>query len=140
MSSWLKRDLTRHILRRSPRDMEAWFGGSFVDAGGNAQSNADWIWNPDLAAVAGTPLKCWKLSGETVLPMTRAEKDAVDAAALEASRDAAMTEIDTLEAVTRALALVILDEVNTLRAAAVPPLTPRTASQLRTAIRNKLGS
>lgn len=40
----------------------------------------DWIINPDLSAVTGVPGKYWKIDGDTVSPMSRAERDAVDAA------------------------------------------------------------
>jgi hypothetical protein len=40
--------------------------------------------------------------------------------------------------VLRAIVLTLLDELNILRAAVVPPLAPRTATQARTAIRNKI--
>lgn len=39
---------------------------------------ADWIVNPDLAAVAGVHRKYWKIDGDTVLEMSTAEKQAVD--------------------------------------------------------------
>lgn len=42
------------------------------------------------------------------------------------------------ERLVRALALVVLDEVNILRAASVPTLTARTAAQLVTAIKAKI--
>ncbi len=44
----------------------------------------------------------------------------------------------SLERLARALALVVLDEVNVLRAASVPVLPPRTAAQLVTAIKTKI--
>lgn len=51
--------------------------------------------------------------------------------------------IDIYEHVTtkkllKAVALVVMDELNILRAAAVPPLTARTAGQIESAIKNKL--
>jgi hypothetical protein len=44
------------------------------------------------------------------------------------------------ERLVRALALVVLDEVNVLRAASVPVLAPRTAAQLVTAIKAKIAA
>lgn len=41
---------------------------------------ADWIVNPDLSALAGVPVRYWKVVGDTVVEMTTPEKDAVDAA------------------------------------------------------------
>ncbi len=42
---------------------------------------ADWLINPDLSAVAAVPNKYWKIVAGSVVEMTQAEKDAVDAAA-----------------------------------------------------------
>lgn len=39
----------------------------------------DYIINPDMSAVAGIPIKYWKISGDNVLAMTQLERDAVDA-------------------------------------------------------------
>ena len=47
----------------------------------------DWIINPDLSAVSGVPMKYWKCSGDSVVEMSQAEKDTVDAA--EAASQAA---------------------------------------------------
>ena len=43
---------------------------------------ADWLINPDVSAVISVPQKYWKLVGSplSVVEMTQAEKDAVDAA------------------------------------------------------------
>ena len=41
---------------------------------------ADWLINPDLSGVSGVPEKYWKVSGDSVVEMSQAEKDAVDAA------------------------------------------------------------
>lgn len=46
----------------------------------------------------------------------------------------------SIERLVRALALVVLDEVNTLRAASVPALPPRTAAQLVAAIKAKIAA
>lgn len=39
-----------------------------------------WLKNPNLSGVSGVPQKYWKVVGDTVVEMTQAEKDAVDAA------------------------------------------------------------
>lgn len=54
----------------------------------------DWIRNPDLSAVSGVPQKYRKVSGDDVLEMTQAEKDAVDAAELPAYKVAKADAID----------------------------------------------
>lgn len=100
---------------------------------------ADWIVNPDLAAVEGLDPRYWRIVGDAVLAMARAERDAVDAAELaarvEAERASARVEVDGR--VLKALAGIMLDEINALRAKA--SMTPRTADQLRTAILNRIG-
>lgn len=40
---------------------------------------ADWLIAPDLSAVAEVAPRYWKLEGDSVVPMTRVERDAVDA-------------------------------------------------------------
>jgi len=139
MANWLNRTTKQHIARRSPRDMEAQFGGAFVDGSGNAQGNATWILQPDLSAVAGIPSKYWNIVGDVVSEMSGAEKSAVDQTLLDERRDNAVSgSIDSIESVVRALALATLDEINVLRAQ--HSLADRTMSQLKTSIRNKLGT
>jgi hypothetical protein len=121
-----------------------------------------YIINPDLSAVAGVPNRYWKITGDSITEMSQAEKDAVDNAALQASRDALANQIDQVEDVLRASLLSILDEFNAhadkinaildsadaatsladfkTRMAAVTDYPQRTIAQLKTTIRNKLGS
>ncbi len=75
--------------------------------------------------------------------------DAADATyAAQQAKAAATASIDSgalkagvsTERLIRALALVVLDEVNILRAASVPSLTPRTVAQLVTAIKTKIAA
>ena len=98
----------------------------------------DWIINPDISLVQGFPSKYWNISGDTVSLMTQLERDAVDLAETQAERDRIISEIDQLENILRAFAGVITDEINLLRQQ--HSLPDRTLSQLRTAIRNKLGT
>ena len=122
----------------------------------------DWIVNPDLSAVTGQPTKYWSISGDTVSLLNQAGRDAVDAALLAAARDATSTAMNAVEGLERALALVLLDELNlhastttailnavdgaaTLAAlktaiAAIADVPQRTINQLKTALRNKLGT
>ena len=44
-----------------------------------AYDPGNWLINPDLAAVSGVPPMYWKVVGDTVVEMSQAEKDAVDA-------------------------------------------------------------
>lgn len=99
---------------------------------------ANYIQDPDLAAVAGQPIKYWKINGDLVELMTAGEQAAVDAAEQDATRDTSADRLDQVEDVLRAFALVVLDEFNVLRAQ--HSLADRTIAQLKTAVRNKLGT
>lgn len=57
---------------------------------GNVVSNdPDVIFNPNITAVQNVPLKYWKRSGNNIVEMSQAEKDAIAAAELLARKDAA---------------------------------------------------
>lgn len=140
MSSWLHRTDKTFLERVSPSDMKLRFPAFiFVDESGNAQGNGAWLLTPDLAAVAGFEPKHWNIVGDVVLLMTQAERDAVDAQitsdALTADRETEKGRYD-IEKVLKALVLVLLDEINTLRQFHV--LSDRTAAQARAAIRSKV--
>tara|TARA_R110002072_G_scaffold273239_5_gene433978 strand:+ start:12743 stop:13183 length:441 start_codon:yes stop_codon:yes gene_type:complete len=122
----------------------------------------DWIHNPDLSAVTGQPSKYWLITGDFITLMDKAARDVVDAAELSSGRDAVSDQIDLVEDIVRALALTLLDELNnhaakinaildaadnatslaTFKAdmVAITDYPQRTISQLKTTIRNKLGS
>ncbi len=98
----------------------------------------DWIHNPNLSAVAGQPVKWWKIAGDLVSLMNAAEQAAVDAAlaaaAVATNRAEAKDEVDGR--ILKAFAGIMLDEINLLRVKA--GLAQRTADQLRTAILNRI--
>jgi hypothetical protein len=100
-----------------------------------------WKHDPDMSAVAGVPVKYQKWDGGADRPveMTQAEKDAVDAAEAQALEDAEMGRLNLKDALT-ALALVVLDEINTLRTDPRTTLPAYTVAQLKTAIRDKYRS
>lgn len=98
----------------------------------------DWIINPDVSSVAGFRTVYWIVTGDVVTLMDQAARDAVDAAEIESGRDETMTEIDDTEALLRAFAQSVMDELNILRAEY--SLAPLTLAQLRTAMRNKFGT
>ena len=98
----------------------------------------EWIINPDMAAVAGFDSRYWRILGDTVTLMLPSERAVVDARAVSDTRDEVAAGLDSLESITRAFALVVLDEINTLRA--THNLVPRTIQQLKAAVRRKLGS
>jgi hypothetical protein len=126
---------------------------------------AGWIINPDLSAfdaIGGYDARYATISGDDVLLKSQAERDAVDAADLEAGRDSTAAQLDELEGVLRAFALAVLDEINLhavritaildaidnasnlagvkTAVAAIPDVPQRTVAQLKAAIRSKLGS
>ncbi len=102
----------------------------------------DWIHGPIINGQnfrdAGVETKFVKISGDTLTEMTQGEKDAVLAAELENARDSTATELEAVEGALRAFALVVLDEINTLRSQ--HSLAARTIAQLKNAMRNKLGT
>jgi hypothetical protein len=123
---------------------------------------AEWIINPDMSAVAGQPSKYWTITGDIVTLMSQAERDAVDANLLNASRDVTANVLAEPEAYPRGYALVALDELNahalktnaildavdaatTLadlksRIALITDYPQRTIQQMQNAVRSKLGT
>lgn len=122
----------------------------------------DWIINPDMSAVEGWASKYWIITGDTVSLMTEAQRNAVDAAELEAMRDSVVTQLDAQEDILRGFMLAVLDELNghalkinaildaidqatnlaSLQTAVgqIADYPQRTPINLRTAVRNKLGT
>lgn len=104
----------------------------------------EWIWNPDMSGVIGVERKYWVLVGDAPQEMSQAEKDAVDAAEaaartaeLRSDADAALAQNrDSRSLVIRALAWIVLDEINILRAE--HGLAARTKQQMIAAIKNKI--
>jgi hypothetical protein len=123
---------------------------------------AEWIINPDLTAVEGFPSQYWIITGDIVTLMDQAQRDAVDAAALDQSRDNTAQVLEQPEAYPRGYALVALDELNAhalktnaildavdaattladlkTRIAAITDYPQRSIQQMQTAVRNKLGT
>tara|TARA_R110002126_G_scaffold291760_1_gene457020 strand:- start:5644 stop:6090 length:447 start_codon:yes stop_codon:yes gene_type:complete len=124
----------------------------------------DWVVNPDMRAVAGVSPRYWKWdsgSGRPI-PMTASEQTAFDAAAVEATRDEVAAQIDSTEDILRAVMGAVISELNnqatafnavlaaadaatslsTFRSgmAAIGDLPQRSLSQLRTVVRNALGT
>lgn len=123
-----------------------------------------WKANPDMSQVAGVDPRFWKWDAvnDRPIPMTAPEQAAATATALSAARDGAAERLTQTEDITRAFMLLVLDEFNAhtakvnaildaIDAAAslaglktaiglLADLPSRTEQQLRTAIRNKLGT
>lgn len=123
-----------------------------------------WKANPDMSQVVGVAQRFqkWDAVNDRPAPMTAGEQAAVIAAALSAQRDAAAAALTQNENIDRAVFLIFLDEFNLHAAklnailtaidgaasfgamrtaiAAIADLGTRTESQLRTAVRNRLGT
>jgi hypothetical protein len=127
-----------------------------------------WKHNPDMSAVLSVPQRYWKappdwnVANAGPVEMTQAEKDAVDTAILNTTRDATTAQVDRVEDVLRASLLSILAEFNDhalrineildavdaavsladlkVRVALILDYPQRTIAQIRTSIRNNLGS
>lgn len=97
---------------------------------------ADWIVDPNLAAVAGQPTRYWLIAGDVVSLMDAAAQtvvdDAIAVAKDTAEKDAAKTSID-LERVVRALVDLLPNEFNVLRT--LHSLPDRTAAQVNAALK-----
>lgn len=93
--------------------------------------------------LASEPLsKYWNIVGDTVTEMSVAEKSAKDAAdaaaALVVEKAMAETAVDARH--IKALSLVMLDEINTIRVHAALGLAARTELHVRTSLTNKINS
>lgn len=101
-------------------------------------SSVDWIINPDLSPVSGVSPLYWKISGDSVLPMTSQEQSSKDAA-LAAAIKAEQINDGKGQIVTpifKALVTVLVSELNILRNKA--GLVDRTGAQVVTALNNAL--
>lgn len=126
---------------------------------------APWVLNQpeaDALYAANVPVRYWKSVGGIATEMDAGEKAIIDTNSVNASRDATAARMDDIEDVVRALALATLDELNThalktneildavdaatsladlkTRIAAVTDYPQRTGAQLKTSVRNKLGT
>lgn len=93
----------------------------------------------EASAALAIPAQYRKWDGKGVVEMTAPEKAAVDAAAASAAKDASVASVGNGAKVDllRAVALVMLDEVNALRTRA--GLATRTVTQLQDALKAKMG-
>lgn len=125
MPNYLHRTTKQYLQSISPNDLP--------------EPEANYIYMPDLSAVQGVPSKYWVITGDVVSEMTQPEKDAVDAALLDAQRDAEMAaQLDNLESVMRQVVILMVDEINILRQQHA--LADRTLAQVRNQLRNNMGS
>ncbi len=123
---------------------------------------AQWIIDPNMSAVVGFGSQYWIITGDVVTLMNQSQRDAVDAAALNAARDAKAARMDDLEDELRATQMAtnqglnqtnarlnsVLDAIDAattlanLKTAvlAIANLPQRTAADVKTAVRNQLGN
>ena len=153
LNNWLNRTTKQLILNTSPSDMGM----------AAPESDATWIYDPDLSAITGVLSKYWIITGDAVSEMSQAQKDAVDEAELTASRDLSIqVQIDDLETVLRQVVILTVGELNDLRqwiesyktevanasslsdlqtrVAALPNMPDRQFSVVKTQLRNALGN
>ena len=83
MGNFLHRVTKQHLISTSPNDL--------------LEPIENYIDTPDLSAVAGFPNIYWVITGDVISLMAPAQRDAVDAAKLEAHRDGVMNRLDKLE-------------------------------------------
>lgn len=57
--------------------------------------SADWVINPDLSSVSGVPTRYWKIDGDTISPMSGAEREAVDASLADQDKASKIEELKT---------------------------------------------
>lgn len=164
-NDWLHRTNNTLVRRTSPRSMADSYGEVFTDVDGKPVSNANWIYDYDDINVAGFSIKYWirqPFPDDVVTLMDQAARDAVDAAELNARRDAQANVFDGTENYERAFALMLLDEINALSTkinaildaidgannlgavktaiAAISDRPIRTITDMKTGLRNKLGT
>ena len=100
------------------------------------EPQANYVQNPDESAIFGHPNRYWILTGDIFTLMDATAQAVVDAALLVTQRDDLADEIEELESYSRAFALIVMDEINILRAQ--HGLADRTPAQLKNALRNRL--
>lgn len=96
---------------------------------------SEYIENPDMTPVEGFSNIYWIISGDSVSLMSSTERAAVDVLALEVENDNITDNLDT-KSLLRAFALVMLSQINQLRAD--HGRSAISVAQLKTAIRSKL--
>jgi hypothetical protein len=138
MGNYLHRTTKQYLQSWSPNDLP--------------EALANYIEDPDLSTVVGVPSMYWIITGDVVSEMNQSEKDVVDTAIVSASRDAEIqAQVDNLESTQRQVLKLMIAEINILRQQintttaegselTNTSLTDRTLSQVKTQIRNDLGS
>ena len=127
MANWLHRTTKEFLSSVSPASLP--------------EPQVNYIESPDLSAVSGFPNIYWIITGDVISLINSVSRDAVDvqiaADALTADRDRNKTRLSG-EKVLKAVVLVMIDEINLLRAQ--HSLSARTPSQAITAVENKIES
>ena len=94
------------------------------------------IAHADAVTWSGIPQKYRKFDGSVVSEMTAPEKATVDAAEAQAIENQRIAELD-MKSLLTAQSLVVLDAINAIRAALVPPKQAITKQQFVDAVRAK---
>lgn len=92
-------------------------------------TSRDWLVNPDLSGVEGVPQRYWKVDGNRVVAMSRAERAAVDAGDGAALRQALRARL------ADPVVAVLIEEMNALRIASGLPA--RSATDIEAAAAEK---
>ncbi len=103
-----------------------------VSPNGLSEPRSSYIFFPDLSAVAGQPIKYWVITGNAVSLMDAAAIAVVDAAELQANKDAA--EAESQRGILKAVVAALVKTIN-IRLPAGQKITP---DEIRTAIKGEL--
>lgn len=154
MSNWVIRSPVEYFPEASPATMKDLFPAeTWIDGSGNAITNPTAVFNPDLTAVAGQPVKYWKMNGDLVELMTAGEQTAVDDAEEQVQIDDIANQFDvtgffdrtSLKAMGLTLNEVfngIIDELNEINIAAAtgrPTIAQHTNAKLKNRFKVHLG-
>lgn len=72
----------------------------------------DWIYNPNLSAVQGFDSKYWIIDGDSVLLMSEAQRQAVDAEIKDSEQQSIINSIEQPLDVLKYIILFLLDKIN----------------------------
>lgn len=96
----------------------------------------EYLKNPDLLAVKGVERYYWKVENNSLMAMSPTERAAIDVQRTTEALDEKVEEYLTGREVTKAFALLLIDEINILREAA--SMQPRTMQQFVQAMKQRI--
>jgi len=110
MANWWNNVTKQYIPQTSPTDMRKRFGGSFVDNDGNAQTEGDFNFNPNVSTVIDKPTKYW--TGTTVVSLiSQSQRNAIDTQESEDSKDQLVNGSNDREKASYAELLSLINEL-----------------------------